>query len=187
MSRPLLAMLALTASVSCDNGAAFHEPDPTLARMLDQRRADPYEATAAFADGKVMRHPPPGTVPADDDTDAPPPAVSGDLLRLGRARYDAFCAVCHGITGTGESVVATKMVRRPPPSLVDDEQRGHTRAELFKVVTEGYGLMASYADMLTREERWAVVAYVQALQLSRRASVESLPASVREALGREAK
>jgi mono/diheme cytochrome c family protein len=185
MKPSLNALVVLSAAaLACDNREAFHEPDPTLARMLSQRRADPYGATSAFPDGKVMQRPPAGTVPADDDSDMPPPTVTREVLELGHARYDAICAVCHGITGTGESVVTTKMTLRPPPSIVDGENRGRSRTRLYQIVTEGYGLMASYADLLSREERWAVVAYLQALQLSQHAPVARLPAPIREELSR---
>jgi mono/diheme cytochrome c family protein len=184
---PALFVAMASATAACDNRGALHEPDPTFARMLSQRRADPYEATSAFPDRKVMRAPPEGTVPTDDDTDAPAPPVTRALLDLGRARFAVVCAVCHGLTGTGESVVATKMELRAPPSIVNDENRARTRERLFEIVTKGYGLMASYAELLPREERWAVVAYLQALQLSQHAPVAELPAPVRDQAMREGK
>lgn len=178
-------LLAVVASAACDNREAIHEPDPTLARMLTQRRADPYEATSAFPDGKVMQHPPVGTVPVDDESDAPPPPVTRALLELGRARFDVVCAVCHGVTGTGVSVVATKMTLRPPPSIVDGENRGRSREQLHRIVSDGYGLMGSYTELLSSQERWAVVAYLQALQLAQHAPESTLPPSVRDRLARE--
>jgi mono/diheme cytochrome c family protein len=179
--------LAMVIASGCDNRVAFQEPDPTLARMLSQRRADPYESTSAFADGKVLQDPPRGTVPIDDDTDAPPPPVTRALLELGHTRFDAVCAVCHGITGTGESVVATKMELRPAPSIVNAENRARTRERLYQITTQGYGLMAGYADMLSHEERWAVVAYLQALQLSQHAPLDRLPPPLRERFTTEAR
>ena len=179
--------LALVMTGGCDNRVAIQEPDPTLSRMLSQRRADPYEATSAFPDGKVLQAPPRGTVPVDDDTDAPPPPVTRALLDLGHARFDAVCAVCHGITGTGESVVATKMELRPPPSIVNSDNRARTRERLYQITTQGYGLMAGYADMLSHEERWAVVAYLQALQLSQHAPLDRLPPPLRDRFTREAR
>lgn len=179
--------LALATTSGCDNRAAFQEPDPSLARMLAQRRADPYEATSAFRDGKVLQHPPRGTVPIDDETDAPPPPMTRALLELGHVRFDAVCAVCHGITGTGESVVATKMELRPAPSIVNAQNRARSRERLYQITTEGYGLMAGYADMLSHEERWAVAAYLQALQLSQHAPLDRIPRPVRERFTREAR
>lgn len=182
----LLVLLASLAVLDCDNRQAWQEPDPTWARMLTQRRADPYEATSAFPDGKVMRAPPGGTVPVDDDTDAPPPPVTRELLLLGQKRFRATCSVCHGLHGDGDSVVATKMELRRPPSLLEPDSLARSREELFVYATKGYGLMPAYADMLDRNERWAVVAWVQALQLSQRARVADLPPELRERLAKEA-
>jgi mono/diheme cytochrome c family protein len=176
-------LLVATLAIACDNRQAFHRPDPTLARMLEQRRADPYEVTEAFADGKTMRDPPRGAVPRDDEDAAEPPMTRA-LLATGRARFDIVCATCHGITGDGVSVVATKMRSRPPPSLHEPRYRALSRARLFTIVTEGYGLMPSYAAMLAPEERWAVAGYVQALQLSQDVPVATLPADVRDELSR---
>lgn len=179
----LLAALALAA---CDNRDALHDPDPTLARMLDQRRADPYQAWSAFPDGKVMQQPPPGTVARDDDADEPPPPPDRALLTLGRARFDVVCATCHGVLGDGNSVVATKMEHRPPTSLHEPRIRALPPARIFAIASEGYGFMPAYAPMLSARERWAIVAYVKALQLSQAARVDELPESTREALTKEA-
>lgn len=177
------AWLALGAA-GCDNRQAFHRPDPSLARMLQQRRADPYAASGVFADGKTMREPPPGAVARDDDhdPDAPPPALTRALLVAGRTQFEIVCATCHGIQGDGQSVVATKMRDRPPPSLHDPRYRALSRERLFAVVTGGYGLMPGYADMLSRDERWAVVSYVRALQLSQHAPAAELPPAMRAEL-----
>ncbi|MBN9167117.1 MAG: hypothetical protein BGO98_38215 [Myxococcales bacterium 68-20] len=182
----LLALLASFAVLDCDNRQAWQEPDPTWARMLSQRRADPYEATSAFPDGKVMRAPPAGAVPVDDDTDAPPPPVTRELLLLGQKRFRATCSVCHGLRADGDSVVATKMELRRPPSLLDPDNLARSREELFVYATKGYGLMPAYEDMLDRNERWAVVSWVQTLQLSQRARVAELPPELRERLEKEA-
>ncbi|MDB4935540.1 MAG: ABC-type Fe3+ transport system protein [Labilithrix sp.] len=176
------ATLALLALAACDDRQVWHAPDFTLARMLEQPKADPYEATSAFADGKTMRDPPPGTVPHDGLDDRPAPVVTRASLSAGRTRYERTCAVCHGILGDGVSVVATKMRGRPPPTLLNPRSREH----MYATVTKGYGLMPSYAGMLTADERWAVAAYVQALTLSQRVSVASLPPDVRDAFAREA-
>lgn len=180
----MATLAAALSCVACDNREAIKEPDPTWARMLSQRRADAWEASSAFADGKVMQRPPAGTVPTDDDIDSPPPEVTRELLLLGHARFDVMCAVCHGVLGDGASVVATKMSVRPPPTLIGDENRRRSRKQLYTIVTEGFGVMSSYADLLSREERWAVVAYLQALQLSQHASVAELPAFARERLSK---
>lgn len=183
----LALLFTVIALAACDNRQAFHEPEPTWARMLDQRRGDPYAASSAFLDGKVMRTPPPDTVAVDDDRDDPPPPVTRALLDRGRAQFDLVCATCHGVLGDGQSVVATKMQSRPPPSLHEDRFRAMTRAQLFTIASEGYGLMPGYASQISRDDRWAVAAYVQALQLARGARVTALPPEVRTQLEKEAK
>jgi mono/diheme cytochrome c family protein len=160
-ARVVLALLVLCA---CDDRDALRTPQPTLARMLDQRRGDPFSASSAFPDGKTMREPPRGTVAHDADEE--PPAVTRELLALGRTRFERTCAACHGVAGDGRTVVASKMMHRPPPSLHEPRIRAFGRAQLFTVMTDGYGLMPSYAGMLTSTERWAVAAYVKALQLA---------------------
>lgn len=177
----------LLALLGCDNRSAIAEPDPTFARMLDQRRADPWERTSAFDDGKVMQSPPAGALPIDDATDAPVPAVTRELLAFGRTRFEAVCAVCHGMNGTGVSVVATKMALRPPPSIVDDDTRARPPAEIARIITAGYGLMPSYGEMLGHEDVWAIAQYLRALQLSQRVRVDDLPVGVRDQALREAR
>ena len=173
--------------VACDNRQAFHKPDPTLARMMEQRRGDPYAPSTVFADGKTMREPLPGTVAReDDDPDAPAPPVTREELQTGRVLFERVCATCHGMVGDGMSVVATKIHGNAPPSLHEDHLRAYPREKLFLTITGGYGLMPSYTDMLTRDERWAVASYVKALQLSQHADVATLPTPLRAELAKEA-
>lgn len=114
-----------------------------------------------------------------------PIPVTPELLRVGRERFDIHCAACHGALGDGASPVARKMQLRPPPSLHLARIRAFSPGRLFQVVQYGYGLMPSYAGVLSLRERWAVVAYVQALQLSQYARVAELPGGVRAEVERE--
>ena len=176
MKRALVLVFALAA---CD----LRKPDPSWSRMLSQKRGDAYEATSAFPDGKVLQAPPPHTVARDDDADEPAPPLDRALVELGRARYDMACANCHGIAGDGRSFVAEKMTLRKPPSLVDSTPGLADRQRVFDVTTNGYGLMPALAHLLSRRERWAVAAYVEALQL-RRAKLTALPADLQAKLER---
>jgi mono/diheme cytochrome c family protein len=163
--------------------------------MMNQEKQKPYRPSDHWPDGIGMRAPPAGTVAAaayqgDDialgasDDGRPlgkiPVKVTPELLQVGRKKFDVNCAVCHGILGDGDSLVAKNMAQRPPPSL-------HQRVMLedghyYQVITSGFGIMPSYASALTVEERWAVVAYVRALQLSQRARLDQAPADVRTTL-----
>ena len=109
-----------------------------------------------------------------------PIPVTRKLLDLGRKRYDITCGTCHGPLGDGDSIVARQMSLRPPPSL----HRYATKPAgyIYEVATKGFGMMASYAAELTVEERWAVVAYIRALQLSQGTPAAELPPAVRQQL-----
>jgi mono/diheme cytochrome c family protein len=181
-------MAAAVAIASCDpNGTPFE-------RMIDQRKFQPYQATSLFTDGRVMRVPPPDTVPRDRKLGDPlrnEGAVGGKyaerlpmprtraLMERGRTRFEAFCAPCHGMLGDGESMVAPNMTLRRPPPLVSDAAKTLPPGRIFQVITTGYGLMRSYAYELDGDDRWAVVAYLQALQLSRAVPLYALPPAIR--------
>jgi mono/diheme cytochrome c family protein len=171
-------------------------------RMIRQTKYMAFQVGPFFPDGRAMRTPPGGTVPrgmvietamltqgiaAGPEVELRPGGVSADfpfpltdeIMRLGRKQFDITCAACHGVAGDAASAVAAKMQLRPPPSLHQPALRAYTPGQLFRVVTEGYGLMPSYVTVLNWEERWAVVAYVKALQLSQSATVGALPELVR--------
>ena len=104
-----------------------------------------------------------------------PLPVTVELVSRGGERFRIFCVACHGVLGDGASQVAENMARRPPPSLHEDRIRALPVGALFRVISEGYGLMPSYAAELSLEDRWAVAAYVQALELSQRVELAALP------------
>ena len=198
MRAPVALLLASCALAACDESVVWHKMHPTLERMLDQRRGDPYAASAAFPDGRAMRPPPPGTIArgseeppyqvAGEFVDRVPYPVTRALLERGRGQFEVTCAACHGILGDGKSVVAEKMEERPPPSLLIDRILALRPGEIEEVVENGYGLMASYDDQLPDPlDRWAVVAYVGALQLSQHVEAASLPADMQRELARGAR
>ncbi|MFZ5468901.1 MAG: c-type cytochrome [Myxococcota bacterium] len=188
-SRALLwgVLLSFSSCADCGNQA--------LQRMLSQPKINAYQPSAFYADQGAMRIPPAGTV-AREAFLAPGPVMTGqvdggeavttiplmvtpELLALGRLRFDVICATCHGVLGDGESLVGKNMALRPPPSLLSLRERpdGH----FFRVISSGYGLMPRF-DRLSVEERWAVVAYVRALQLSQAAPLAMAPIQVRQKL-----
>ena len=160
-----------------------------LQRMVQQRRFRPYAESSFFEDRRAMRVPPPGTVarPATRPPEAPgfqpaalPKPIPLAMLKAGQREFQITCAACHGLLGDGDSVVAEKMSLRAPPSLHDFADRPD--GFFYSVITDGYGLMPSYAEQLSPEVRWAVVAYVRALQLSQRARLADASAKARAQL-----
>jgi mono/diheme cytochrome c family protein len=169
-----------------------------LERMLEQHKAKPYDQSPFFEDGRTMRPPPRGTVPVTRITRAPalttgsvngayvqsiPIPLDADLLRRGEDRFRIFCRTCHGPLGDGQSEVAENMKLRKPPSLHEARIASFLPGQLFRVISEGYGLMPGYADPLPVRDRWAVVAFVQALQLSQNVALVDLPEGLREEAG----
>ena len=171
---PAVLVVAL-AALACGPG----RERPDFERMRQQQRYDPFEASAVFPDGSAMQSPPPGTV-AREAVAGPSSVTAGtqgggfvggvplpitpELLAEGRGRFAIYCAVCHGAGGFGGSIVAANMGARRPPSLRTAELRARPAGYVFSVVTQGKGRMPSYAWALSVRQRWAVVAYLGALQ-----------------------
>jgi mono/diheme cytochrome c family protein len=205
LTRSGFASLAVAALLALGGTACIDEN--ILDQMADnQPKANRYRESKFYDDGLTMQAPPAGTVPRERITlnaplttgreaDGPiqsngeplpvyvktvPVPVTRKLLDLGRKRYDITCGTCHGPLGDGDSIVARQMALRPPPSLhrYIDKPAGY----IYEVATKGFGMMASYAAELTVEERWAVVAYIRALQLSQNTPAADLPPDVRQRL-----
>jgi mono/diheme cytochrome c family protein len=115
--------------------------------------------------------------------EAIPLTLTRELVERGQESFDIYCATCHGVLGDGVSQVARNMGLREPPSLVD--LPAYPDGYYFDVISQGYGLMPPYAEKLTPEQRWAVVAYVRALQESQRAGLEDVPPEARSQLLKE--
>ena len=97
----------------------------------------------------------------------PFPVTKADLDR-GQERFQAYCQMCHGATGYGDGMIVRRGFRRPP-SFHDDRLRGEPLGHFFDVITNGWGAMASYSDMIPPDDRWRIIAYIRALQLSQNA------------------
>jgi len=197
----LLLGLAALGSLGCDENIL----DPMADR---QQKSIRYNESPFYADGLSMRAAPEGTVPRERITlnprlttgrepDGPmqpnaeplpnyvatvPLPMSRKLLDLGRKRFDITCATCHGPLADGKSIVATQMSLRPPPSLQDPKFVAKPAGYIYEVITKGFGMMASYAAELSVEERWAVVAYLRALQISQNTPIGALPPEIRQQL-----
>ena len=171
--------------------------------MVDQLKAKAQGKTLAFADGRVNRMPPKGTIPWGRGTDAPDGAFAFDLeaayaskrmpgafdarrIQHGRAMYTRYCALCHGDLGDGRGIT-TRFGMNQPPSYHSDSMRALSDGAMFKVITDGKGTMGPLAGRLPPEDRWAAVAWVRVLQRARNAQLAELPDEQRRALEEQPK
>ncbi|MGB0083833.1 MAG: cytochrome c [Rhodomicrobiaceae bacterium] len=159
----LIAVLAIALS-ACD-------------QMNQQPRYDHYEKSTLFPDGTSLQSPPEGTVARDDAAEtaalADPPPMSEALLQRGRERFGIYCAPCHDQAGYGNGTVPARGFPHPPSFHIQRLREAPTRY-FVDVITHGHGVMYSYADRVSASDRWAIAAYIRALQLSQSAPVASL-------------
>jgi hypothetical protein len=167
--------------------------------MHDQPKYLPLQKSAFFDDGRASRPLIDGTVARGHLEDTAPShtgkvgdtylrrvpyAITRPLLERGRERYDIFCSPCHDRTGYGGGMIVLRGFRRPP-SFHQDRLREVADGFLFEVVSKGFGVMPSYAVQVPAADRWAIVAYVRALQLSQHATLDDVPDEERARLESE--
>jgi mono/diheme cytochrome c family protein len=159
----LLGLLLLT---SCDYS------------MTLQRKYPTYAPSDIWSDGASARPLPEGVVAQGDlarrSAEATPPPATEALLERGREQFNVYCSPCHGLAGDGDGVIVAHGFPQPPSYHID-RLLAATPQHLYDVVSNGYGVMFSYSARLEPQDRWAVVAYIRALQLSRRATVAEVP------------
>ena len=153
--------------------------------MQQQNRYDTYAPSSLWKNGTEAQHPPAGTVAQDDlareAAAKTPPLPSEALLQRGQERFNIYCAPCHGMDGRGNGPVVQRGFPAPPSYLSERLMKAPAQ-HFFDVITNGYGVMYSYADRVAPHDRWAIVAYIRALQLAQRAKLASLPANERSRL-----
>ncbi len=172
--------------------------------MYDQPRFKPFERSELFADGNSARPLPDNSVPysngpfsgtssgrmgtenIDEDiaalnARAIPYPITMQLLRRGQNRYAIYCLPCHSPAGDGDGLVARRGFPHPPSYHIERLRQAPDR-HFFDVISKGYGIMYPYADRVSPPDRWAIVAYIRALQLSQNAQVKNLPPAMRQRL-----
>jgi mono/diheme cytochrome c family protein len=169
--------------------------------MRDQPRFEPYEETEIFGDGMSARAPIAGTVAIGQlQEDEPfntgkqdgqlveelPMELTARLLERGRDRFTIFCTMCHGQWGNGDGMIVQRGLRAPP-TFHSERLRNVPVGHFFDVITHGFGAMPPYAVQIKPEDRWAIAAYVRALQRSQSARPEDLPEAERRKLEAEAR
>ena len=173
-------------------GLVFAGCENTLRQdMANQPRQNPLSPSDFFADGRSERPALENTVVRgsiqDDalfvpkESNAYPLPLTAELLERGQQRYGIFCTPCHGIQGDGMGMVAMRGMKHPP-SYHQDRLRQVPNGYLYDVITNGFGAMYGYSAQIPPRDRWAIVAYLRALQLSRNAPAGQLPAELREKL-----
>ena len=161
--------------------------------MHDAPRYEAYEASASFPDGRASRTAPAGTVARgwlrDDEAlytgkvagqnvdQFPFPIAHADLQR-GQQRFNIYCTPCHGKLGDGQGMVVQRGLRQAA-SYHQDRLRQEKAGYFYDVITNGFGAMQGYAEEIPVRDRWLIVAYLRALQLSQHASVNDVPADHR--------
>jgi mono/diheme cytochrome c family protein len=165
--------------------------------MQDQPKYKPLAASQFFADGTSARTPVPDTVARgklNTDTlldtgkidgqlaDEFPFPVTAAVLDRGQDRFNIYCTPCHGRLGDGDGMVARRGFRKPP-SFHEDRLRAAPAGHFFDVMTNGFGVMPDYRAQVPVRDRWAIAAYIRALQLSQHATMDDVPAAERTTLG----
>jgi cytochrome c5 len=162
--------------------------------MHDQPKYIPLRPSDFFADGRSARPITEGTVARghlNDDTllntgkgadgkpsnEFPMPVTKALILR-GEERYNIYCAPCHDRTGSGNGMIVRRGYRRPP-TYHSDRLRQQPNGFLYDVIANGFGAMPDYAAQIPPPDRWAIVAYIRALQLSQQASIDDVPPAAR--------
>ena len=162
--------------------------------MQDQPKMKPYRGSSFFGDGLSSRPPVEGTIPRGhlrsdkelytgkksqssvptaaastnaypDDTDTFPFPINAETVNRGRERYQIFCSACHGMTGHGDGMIVRRGFRQAA-SFHEDRLRQAPVGHFFDAITNGWGAMPPYAAQIPVQDRWAIIAYVRALQLS---------------------
>jgi len=170
--------------------------------MHDQAKYTTYVPSAFFANGSSARQLVANVVPrgtTHDDvllytgqengamaTQFPFP-VTAAVISRGQSRFNAFCSPCHDRTGSGNGMIVQRGYKHPT-SFHDPRLRNSTPGYFFQAMSNGFGVMPSYASQIPDvKDRWAIIAYIRALQLSQNATLADVPAADREQLQREAK
>ena len=157
--------------------------------MGNQPKNKPLSPSDFFEDGRSVRTPVENTVSRSSldndqlmvtkDSAMFPIPINDALLERGQERYRIFCSPCHGIQGDGNGMVSMRGMKHPP-SYHDARLLAVPNGYIYDVITNGFGAMYGYSAQIPPRDRWAIVAYVRALQLSRNAKVADLPAELRE-------
>jgi hypothetical protein len=183
-NRALVAIAILLATTGCD-----------MLDMYDEPRFEPLEASTFFDDGTSARPLVAGTVARGELRDDEafysgkidgkyvtelPLELNRELLERGQERFNIYCSPCHGRVGDGNGMIVQRGFRRPPSFVSTDRLLNAPVGHFYDVISNGFGAMPSYASRVDPHDRWAIVAYIRALQRSQNGSVNDVPAELRD-------
>lgn len=170
-------------------------------QMADQPRYKPLARSTFFEDERASRPLVPGTVARDQlRADEPlftgrsagtlvdtfPFPVTHALIERGQERFNIFCAPCHDRTGSGQGMIVRRGFRQPPSYHIDRLRQAPV-GHFFEVISDGFGTMPDYSSQILPRDRWAIIAYIRALQLSRSATLADVPETDLRRLQEQAK
>jgi hypothetical protein len=170
-------------------------------KMADQPRYEPLQKSNFFEDQRASRPLVEGTVArghldadeefytgkdADGSVKTFPFPIDRKILLRGQERFNIYCSPCHDRTGTGQGMIVRRGYR-PPPSFHIDRLREAPPGHFFDVISHGFGTMPDYAAQIGPADRWAIAAYIRALQLSQNAALADVPESARAQLSESGK
>ncbi|PWB73656.1 quinol:cytochrome C oxidoreductase [candidate division GN15 bacterium] len=196
MKRLLVILSILPALIGCYQGQPSPDPPVHLnPSMFNQQKLNPQSPDPLFADGAGMRTPPSGTVArgflredsiyytglVHDTTpvEMSPVPTTLAVLKRGQERFNIYCSPCHSRIGDGKGMIVQRGLNPPPPSFHDDRLLRVGDGHFFHVMTEGIRTMPPYKYQVRVDDRWAIVAYIRALQRSERATEKDVPIELR--------
>ncbi len=196
VAHPVILVLALFMIIGCEGTTDIER---LRQEMYNQSRFEPLEKNSFFADNRSSRPWIKGTVARGHlridahlytgivdgkPAETFPFPITRDVILRGRERYNIYCSPCHGYEGDGRGMVVRRGMKQPPSYHIERLQN-ETPGYFFDVMTNGFGAMYSYASRIKPRDRWAIIAYVRALQLSQNATLDDVPADVRQRLENE--
>jgi mono/diheme cytochrome c family protein len=162
-SRPLVQGTVPRGYLRADRALYFGKKEASRMPANPQNAAAPTTQTGPSGTASNTS----GSALYPDDVETFPFAITKEDLKRGQERYEIFCSVCHGMTGYGDGIVARRGFNKPAPANYhQDRLRQAPVGHFFDVMTNGWGAMPSYASQIPVEDRWRIIAYVRALQLS---------------------
>ncbi len=197
---PLIAIVAGTLLLSsCGIGPQRAPAFRVFTDMENQEKYKPQSSSPLFSDGRSNRRPPAGVVarghlkdndilntgftPAGLYTGKNPLPVSEELLKTGQARFNTYCTPCHDKQGTGKGIVALRTVTWQPSNLIEDRVKGLADGDIFDTITNGRRSMPAYKFQIQSiQDRWAIVAYVRALQRAASGTMDEVPENLKAEL-----